>query len=150
MGLICIRPATEQDVKSISLLESSCFRFPRTEIQIRNAIHSASVITLIAELNNCFAAYVSLDIILDEAYISYIACCGELRRKGLAYALLQHLDCIAVKDGLSFISLEVREGNFSAVALYQKGGYRIVGLRKNYYEDPKENAIIMTKFFREA
>ena len=57
---------------------------------------------------------------------------------------------LALAHDLSFITLEVRPGNAAAIALYEKFGFVEVGRRKNYYEKPKEDALIMTKYFKEA
>ena len=83
---------------------------------------------------------------LDEVCISNVAVLPEYRRKGIAKALLNAL-YERVKPNASFITLEVRESNLGAIALYSELGYKNVGMRKNFYSDPTENAILMTLTF---
>lgn len=90
--------------------------------------------------------YVGMMYVLDEGYISNIAVREDARRQGIADALLSTLWQRAEELSLAFLTLEVRESNLGAIALYEKNGYARVGLRKNYYEQPKENAVLMTKF----
>ena len=85
--------------------------------------------------------------VLDEGYISNVATDLPWRRQGIADALIGRLCAICEGLRLSFVSLEVRAGNAPAVALYEKHGFAPVGLRKNYYERPREDAVIMTKYF---
>ena len=67
----------------------------------------------------------------------------------MASAILKELDYLAKLKELAFISLEVRESNIAAQKLYAKHGYQIAGERKNFYANPRENAIIMTKRFKD-
>ena len=85
--------------------------------------------------------------VLDEGYISNVAVSPEYRRQGIADALIERLCIICRGLELSFVTLEVRAGNMPAIALYEKHGFHRVGLRRNYYERPREDALIMTKFF---
>ena len=84
-------------------------------------------------------------ILLDEGYITNVAVRPDCRKQGVAGKLLQvFLDC-AQANHLAFLTLEVRASNYPAIALYGSRGFRGVGRRKNYYEHPREDAIIMTK-----
>ena len=92
--------------------------------------------------------YAGLTTVLDEGYINNIAVEEAARKHGVASALLD----VFVRFGavnLAFLTLEVRDTNAAARALYAKHGYEEVGRRKNYYDHPKEDAIIMTRFFGE-
>ena len=86
--------------------------------------------------------------VLDEGYISNVAVAPEHRRKGCADALITALLSRAALRELSFVTLEVREHNEPAIALYRKHGFVPVGLRKNYYEAPVENALLMTCYLK--
>ena len=88
-----------------------------------------------------------VQILLDEGYITNVAVRPECRRKGIAGKLLQVFLDFAQGNQLAFLTLEVRASNYDAIALYGSRGFRSVGRRKNYYEHPKEDAIIMTKEF---
>ena len=81
--------------------------------------------------------------VLDEGYISNVAVSPAFRRRGIASALIRALLDRARERNLSFVTLEVRESNAAAIALYEGFGFRPVGRRKNYYDAPKEDAWIM-------
>ena len=91
-------------------------------------------------------AYIVL-VVLDEGYITNVAVRPDCRRQGIAGKLLQVFLDFAKGNHLAFLSLEVRASNYDAIALYGSRGFRSVGRRKNYYEHPREDAIIMTKEF---
>ena len=104
-------------------------------------------IFLVAEQDGKTAGYVGCQTVLDEGYITNVAVRPECRRKGIAGKLLQVFLDFAQGNQLAFLTLEVRASNYDAIALYGSRGFRSVGRRKNYYEHPKEDAIIMTKEF---
>lgn len=83
---------------------------------------------------------------LDEGYIANIAVDPKWRRQGLAGELLE-VYCRFAQAHLAFLTLEVRASNEAAIALYVKHGFVQAGVRKNYYQDPKEDALIMTREF---
>ena len=87
---------------------------------------------------------------LDEGYITNVAVRPDCRRRGVAGKLLDVFERFAEGNHLAFLSLEVRASNYAAIALYGQHGYRGVGRRRNYYEHPKEDAVIMTREFGEA
>ena len=91
--------------------------------------------------------YAGLLAVLDEGYITNVAARPEYRRQGVASQLLDAFRRFGEGSGLSFLTLEVRASNTAARALYTKHGYAETGCRKNYYEHPKEDAIIMTLEF---
>ena len=94
--------------------------------------------------------YAGLQVVLDEGCITKIAVLPAFRRQKIAARLLQVFFDFAKAHELRFITLEVRASNDAAIALYQKFGFAEVGRRKNYYEKPKEDALIMTKYFEEG
>ena len=97
--------------------------------------------------NDRVVGYAGLQAVLDEGYITNVAVRPECRKQGVASKLLQVFLDFAEGNHLAFLSLEVRASNYDAIALYGSRGFRSVGRRKNYYEHPKEDAIIMTKEF---
>ena len=88
--------------------------------------------------------------VLDEGYINNVAVREEYRKQGIASALLDVFIRFGKAHQLAFLTLEVRASNAAAIALYQKHGFEQVGRRKNYYEDPKEDAILMTLTFKKV
>ena len=88
-------------------------------------------------------------ILLDEGYITNVAVRPDCRKQGVAGKLLQVFLDFAQANRLAFLTLEVRASNYPAIALYGSRGFRGVGRRKNYYEHPREDAIIMTREFEQ-
>lgn len=111
---------------------------------LRLQLDPNSHLFLTAEAEGKVVGYVGLMYVLDEGYISNVAVHPDYRRRGIAQALVRALAKRAEAKFLSFVTLEVRESNEGARALYEKCGFKIVGRRKNYYEKPTEDAILMT------
>ncbi len=91
------------------------------------------------------AGFLILSTVLDEAEILEVAVPENLRRCGIGSELMSEIFGWCSKNGISKIFLEVRESNFPARAYYKKYGFVENGLRKNYYRDPVENAVLMSK-----
>ena len=135
-----IRPADSGDIASIVMLEGACFSDPWPEDFIARRLERI----LVAERDGFFLGYAAVDAVLDEGSLDSIAVTPEHRRQGAADALLDAARQWALARSLRLVNLEVRAGNAPAVALYKKHGFVQVGLRKNYYEKPREDAILMT------
>lgn len=148
MENILICDATTELVPQIAALEEQCFSLPWTEAQLISQLPDERHEFIAAlDENGRVAGYVGMMFVLDEGYISNVAVDSSLRRRGIGDALIAEMNSRAQKRGLAFVTLEVRESNAPAIALYAKHGYVRVGERKNYYDFPRENAILMTKFF---
>ena len=85
--------------------------------------------------------------VIDEGYITNVAVYPAYRRQGAGTALLKRVFEFAVEEKLRFVSLEVRVSNSAAVSLYEKLGFTTEGRRKDFYRNPREDALIMTKRF---
>ena len=90
--------------------------------------------------------YAGLHAVLDEGYIDNVAVRPDCRRQGIADRLLD-VFCRFGAANLSFLTLEVRPSNTAAVALYEKHGFAEAGRRRDYYENPKEDALLLTRDF---
>lgn len=133
-------------IDDIVEIENTCFSHPWTREGIIEAKNNRTRF-YVFEKNGKVLGYVGVSVIFDEGYITNIATLPEYRNQGVATALLTKLDGLARLKNLSFISLEVRTSNQNAISLYEKFGYKTEGVRKNFYDDPKEDAFIMTKRF---
>ncbi len=142
-----IRDASEGDASQIAAMEGEFFSFPRTAGQILSSLRDGMHETAAAVSGETVLGYAGFSFVLDEGYIDNVAVAVSARRKGIADALLADLDRRARERELSFLTLEVRESNVPAAALYEKNGYRKTAVRKNYYAKPSEDAIIMTKVY---
>ena len=139
-----ISDAREAQLPEIQKIEELCFSVPWTEAMLRTQLEPEGHVFLTAEAAGRAAGYIGLMFVLDEGYISNIAVHPDWRRRGAADALLTGLETRARALKLRFLTLEVRESNAPAIALYEKHGFRPVGRRKHYYEKPVEDAILMT------
>ena len=140
-----ITNAREELLPQIQKIEQQSFSVPWTETMLRLQLEPDSHIFLTAEAAGDVIGYIGMMYVLDEGYISNVAVHPLWRRRGVADALLDALTERARQKILSFLTLEVRESNAPAIALYEKHGFRSVGRRKNYYEKPTEDAILMTR-----
>ena len=135
-----IRNATTEDIPAIAALERSCFSDPWPEDFIARRLDKI----LAAGEDGVFLGYAALSSVLDEGSLDSIAVAPQYRRRGTADALLDAMVRRGREKELAFITLEVRAGNAAAIALYEKHGFAPVGRRTNYYERPREDAILMT------
>ena len=87
--------------------------------------------------------------VLDEGYITNVAVSPACRRQGIGRALIEELKKRAAQSGLSFVTLEARASNAPAIALYEGAGFRQVGVRRNFYTAPAEDAVLMTHYLKE-
>jgi ribosomal-protein-alanine N-acetyltransferase len=146
-----IRAAGPGDIEALEAIERECFPVPWTFEQLEAWALSKNCIFLLAEANNGgILGYAGCQTVLDEGYIANVAVSPAYRRRGIAAALVLALIEAAEKQGLSFLTLEVRESNAPAVSLYESLGFILVGKRRGYYEKPREDALLMTKFLTEV
>jgi len=140
-----VKPSHLDEIQAI---ECACFSLPWHRAALEKQISADNCIFLAAlDDYGAVMGYVGMMFVLDEGYISNIAVSPEFRRRGVADALIAAL-AERAKKTLAFVTLEARESNHPAVCLYTKHGFEVVGKRKNYYDKPKENALLMTLFFR--
>lgn len=145
---IQICDVTLAHIPQLEALEKQCFSRPWTAEQLKSQLKDAQHESIAALApDGTVLGYVGMMYVLDEGYISNVAVSPEHRRQGIGDALISRLCEICESLGLSFVTLEVRAGNAPAIALYEKHGFQRVGLRKNYYEHLREDAILMTKFW---
>ncbi len=142
-----VRSARPSDAESISLIEKSCFSHPWSRNLIELEIENSSAVFLVAEDNGMLLGYVSGQHVADEFYVSNLAVREECRGLGIGTMLMGQLIDIARERGCAFITLEVRVSNQKARSLYESLGFHALGERKDYYEDPRENAAIYTLYF---
>ena len=146
-----IVPMTADHLDQVAELERICFSTPWSRNMLAEELDNLLSAFLVAlDDSGRVVGYAGLQVILDEGYITNIAVRPECRRRGVAAKLLQVFLDFGQANRLSFLTLEVRASNYDAIALYGSRGFRGVGRRKNYYEHPKEDAIIMTREFTDG
>lgn len=137
-------PFEREHIKDIAKLEAICFSEPWSAEGILESFKTGTLF-FVAKNGKKVLGYVGIKPVLDEGYITNVAVFPEYRKLGVATALLTAIDNLAKEKALLFVSLEVRESNSPAISLYNKFGYKNEGVRKSFYRNPVENAIIMTK-----
>ena len=143
-----IVPMTADHLDEVAELERTCFSVPWSRKMLAEELDNMLSAFLIAlDDSGRVAGYAGVQVVLDEGYITNIAVRPDCRKQGVASKLLQVFLDFAKGNQLAFLTLEVRASNYDAIALYGSRGFRSVGRRKNYYEHPKEDALIMTKEF---
>ncbi len=146
-----IVPMTGDHLDEVAELERVCFSTPWSRNMLAEELENDCAAFLVAlDDRDQVVGYAGLLVVLDEGYITNVAVRPDCRRQGIAQKLLQVFLDFAAGHRLAFLTLEVRASNYGAIALYGSRGFRSVGRRKNYYEHPKEDAIIMTKEFTDG
>ena len=145
-----IVPMSEEYVQQIAEIEKLCFSAPWSEEGIREELSNENSHFLAAVCGEKVLGYIGAQEICGEAYIANVAVHPEYRRMGLGERLISEAAEGAKTRLCEFITLEVRKSNAPAIALYRKEGYNIAGERKNFYSDPVENGLIMTKYFKDC
>lgn len=132
-------------VAQIAQLEKLCFSDPWSENSVASELDNPLSLWLVALDGETVAGYVGSQSVLDGADMMNVAVHPDYRRKGIARELVTGLINALVEKGVKSLALEVRVSNAPAIALYEQMGFQQVGLRPNYYRNPKENALIMRK-----
>ena len=145
-----IVPMNADHLDQVAELERICFSTPWSRSMLAEELDNALAAFLVAlDERGDVVGYAGVQVILDEGYITNVAVRPDCRRRGVAGKLLQVFLDFARGNRLAFLTLEVRASNAAAIALYESRGFQEAGRRKNYYEHPREDAIIMTKEFED-
>ena len=142
---IIIRTANESDLESFAEISRECFSEPWSVNSFKSTFESEGAVLLAAVTSeDVVCGFLTASTVLDEVNIEDIAVRESYRQRGAAKGLLTEL-LRRTEGNAARINLEVRESNFPALNLYKKFGFEPVGLRKDFYRDPRENAVLMTK-----
>ena len=141
-------PMTSEHLDQVAEIERLCFSDPWSRRMLSEHLENECAAPIVAPgEDGTVLGYAGLLAVLDEGYITNVAVRPDCRRQGVAGQILQVFLDFAQAQGLAFLTLEVRASNQAAILLYGSRGFRGMGRRKNYYEHPREDAIIMTKEF---
>ena len=132
-------------VPQVAALEKICFADPWSEMSIASELQSLWSYWLVALEEDRVVGYVGSQSSIDEADIMNVSVHPDFRRRGVAEALIIRLVSDLKERGIHALLLEVRVSNTPAITLYEKLGFSQVGRRKNYYHNPKEDALILRK-----
>lgn len=142
-----IQRLTEQHLDGVLKIENECFSHPWTRESLLQELNNPTSVFFVATEDDEVIGYIGMSTVIDEAYIFNVAVTEGRRKTGIGSALIGEIVTYCKKNGFCFVTLEVRESNQSAISLYSHFGFIKVGERKNYYRDPEENAVLMTKYF---
>ncbi len=139
-----IKKMDSSHIKSLSDIEKECFSTPWSEEALKVELDNNFARFFVAECDGVVSGYIGAHNILGEVYITNVAVSKAFRRKGIAEKLIKTLVEFCENEGMEFITLEVRRSNEAAKKLYSKMEFKEVGERKDFYENPREDAILMT------
>lgn len=140
-----IRPMLEKDLDQVVELENASFSQPWSRDDFLEAIVNENKLFLIIELNQQIIGMCGYHNIVNEAEITNVAINSNFRKRKLGYQMLNQLLELGSKRGVIAFTLEVRVSNEGAIALYERLGFKVEGMRKDFYAQPQEDALIMWK-----
>ena len=135
----------EDHVKAVAELEKICFSDPWSENSVASELKNKLALWMVAEEDGTVAGYIGSQTCTDESDVMNVAVHPDFRRRGIAEALVNTLVAELKAIGSHCLTLEVRASNDPAIGLYEKLGFAEIGRRKNYYRNPREDALIMRK-----
>ena len=147
---IIIRHMTKDDVDAVYNVEENCFVDPWSKDSIRKELKNDLARYLVAEVDNKVVGYIGIWFVVDEGHITNVAVHSNYRGKKIGDKLVSEMVELCKENDLVAITLEVRTSNTVAQNLYRKYGFRMAGIRKEYYSDNKEDAIIMWNQLKEV
>ena len=140
-----IRFMQESDVEQVGALEREIFSKPWSEKDFRDVLQKDDCIYFVAAEENIILGYCGMWCVVGEGQITNVAVDPKYRKKQVGTKLLQAVLEEGQRRGNTEFTLEVRVSNHSAIALYQKFQFENVGIRRKFYEEPTEDAVIMWK-----
>ena len=132
-------------ISQVAALEKICFADPWSEMSIASELQNLWAYWLVAVNGDQVAGYIGSQSSIDEADVMNVAVHPDYRRQGIAESLIEALVAELKNRSIHSLTLEVRASNAPAISLYEKQGFVQVGCRRNYYRNPKEDALILRK-----
>lgn len=140
---VFLEPLTLGDLERVMQIDRASYSAPWKQSTYRTELRNRSATYLVARMRGDVVGYAGIWSIMDEAHITTIAVDQAYRRRHIGERLLVAIMEEAVLKGAHYVTLEVRESNLPARALYEKYGFRVVAIRRNYYTDNSESALVM-------
>ncbi|MFA4016516.1 MAG: hypothetical protein RUDDFDWM_001626 [Candidatus Fervidibacterota bacterium] len=139
-----IEPMHISDLDEVLAIENASFSQPWTRNMFEDdLLYSERTCYIVARLHGRVVGYAGMWLIGDEAHITTIAVHPDFRRRGIGNTLMRSLLLEAMRRGARWATLEVRASNKPAQQLYMKWGFKVVGIRRNYYSNPQEDALVL-------
>lgn len=133
-------------IEGIMEIEKDSFAIPWSRVAVEKELSNNLAIYAVVKENDKVVGYGGMWHVVNEGHITNIAVHKDYRRKGIGNIIVNKLIEIAEEKEMIGLTLEVRKSNFPALELYRKNGFKLEGIRPEYYEDNKEDAYIMWKY----
>lgn len=140
-----IRELTAADVEAVSRIEEAVFSMPWKQDDFLAMVEADYAHYFVAEEDGEIAGYCGVRNMAGEGEITNVAVAGQFRRRGIGRRLMEYMLKKAPSFGIGDLTLEVRVSNAPAISLYESLGFHQEGVRPDFYEKPKEDALIMWK-----
>lgn len=142
--MLSLREMKLNDSVRIAELEQEIFTDAWTQTGIEETFVQSHSVIVVAEEDSKIQGYCILYVVLDEAEIARIGVTERVRHGGVGSLILQFGEKICKEKGVERLLLDVREGNLPARKFYEKHGFLVDGIRKNFYDNPKEDGVLMS------
>ena len=140
-----VREMLVEDLEQVMEIEQDLFSVPWTREGFFTFLTRENALFLVVEEKGKILGYCGLLMVLDEGDITNVAVKRDWQREGIGNFMMESLIRLAADLGVTTIHLEVRDGNERAIRLYERVGFVRDGIRKKYYTDPTEDAVLMTR-----
>ena len=142
-----IRRMEKRDLPQVEAIEISLFSDAWSEQGFEDTLNSPYVISLVAidEAEDTILGYIIMYVSFEEGEISNVAVAKSAQNRGIGSALMQAILEKGLEESVTRFILEVRVSNTPAIALYKKFGFTEIGIRRDFYEKPREDALIMVR-----
>lgn len=140
-----IRKMELEDLERAAFIEAECFSMPWSEKSLKECLLNGRSFYLVAEYGQEIIGHCGLHPVCGEGEITNVAVLPRYRKSGIGSELLAELLRLGKEQGVQAFTLEVRVSNEAAIRLYQKYDFQSEGIRKGFYDKPKEDALIMWK-----
>jgi len=140
-----MRKMTPRDLDQVMIIEQEAFSLPWSRQSYENELKNQYANYLVVDYQGDVGGYGGIWVVFDEAHITNVAVASSFRGRGWGRALMSELEALARRKRAVRILLEVRPSNRAALAMYHGLGFMVSGLRKQYYSDNNEDAIVMVK-----
>ncbi len=141
---IAIEKMTKEHIPYLAEVEKQCFSTPWSENALAEELDNPHARFFVCTKDGVVCGYIGAHNVVGEVYITNVGVLPSYRGQGLGAMLVGFLKEYSKIENADFITLEVRKSNTVAIKLYEKMGFELVGERKSFYENPKEDAILMT------
>ena len=142
---VIVNLMAEKDIDDVLEISNLSFSSPWSRSSYEQELSNSLAKYFVAKIDNKIVGFVGTWIIVDESHITNVAVHPNYRKLGIASILIETMLSYCDKENCTAYTLEVRASNKAAISLYEKHGFKVDGIRKGYYQDNKEDALLMWK-----